>query len=270
MSKPKILIYANVYDTTVGQGIPYMNFFSKFGDVILISSEMDLEYWISQGDILALPGGMDMLSSKYGISPGWFSKNVNAHYEYLDENLLVPWLDTGKPIIGICRGMQVLNVYCGGTLHRHVEGHVQDDNKYWRYDRPDEMFTDFQKAPIYMINSFHHQAVRKVAPGFDVLGWSWAESDCPSLSSSEFSNHSFVKEKGRNTPVKSTHKYPMIPEIMKHSERPYIAFQYHPEEFNDTLAISLINNTLKDYAENTKKTSKEKPAATAGQKSYLG
>ena len=119
----KILIYANVFDTTVGQSISYMEFFSKFGEVILITSEMDMKKWINYGDILAVPGGMDLASYRYGEKPGFNSKLVNNHFEYLDNHLLAPWLLTGKPVIGICRGMQALNVALGGTLHRHVVDH---------------------------------------------------------------------------------------------------------------------------------------------------
>jgi len=141
MSKPKILIYGNVYDTAVGQSIAYMDFFSQFGDVIIVTSEMDLDWMIEIGDILALPGGMDVLNNK--AKPGFYAGKAHPHYEYLDENLLAPWLKTSKPIIGICRGMQVLNTRLGGTLHRHVIEHVQAD-KLDRSETPDLLFTSIK------------------------------------------------------------------------------------------------------------------------------
>src|SRR5688572_22952960 len=121
----KIALYANVYDTTVGQSISYMDFFSQFGEVILVTSESNINRIIEECDILAIPGGSDVLSLKHNIFPGFNATRANPHFEYLDEHLLKPWIETSKPIIAICRGIQVLNVAMGGTLYTDVLGHVQ-------------------------------------------------------------------------------------------------------------------------------------------------
>lgn len=254
MNKPIILLYTNVYDTTVGQGKAYMKFFSQFGDVLLVTSEMNLERMIELGDILALPGGQDINSDKYGARPGFMSKEINVHYEYLDKYLLSPWIETGKPIIGICRGMQALNVACGGTLHRHISGHVQSDDEFYRWSTPQKMYTcivDKGKNPLYpivQINTYHHQAVNKLAPGFQIIGWSEFADRDPAKKSAEFEAHSFYKEKDNSKKiVRNNTVKPMVPEIMEHTELPYIAFQYHPEETNCELAIMLINETLNNY-----------------------
>lgn len=257
---PRILIYGNVYETTVGQSIPYLEFFQKFGEVIIVTSEMDLDYWVQQGDILAVPGGQDVLSTRYNRKPGFRSKNVNGHYEWLDMKLLMPWLATGKPIIGICRGMQTLNVALGGSLHVHVEGHEQDQERHYRSERLQKMYTSFPKHEIYMINSFHHQAVKEIAPGFMVLGWGDVDDDCPSHSLSCFEGRGWdYISKSQDTCRKRSTDEPMLPEIMKHQTLPYVAFQYHPEEFNCPLAIQLIKLTLKEYAAAKEKTNNEAP-----------
>jgi anthranilate/para-aminobenzoate synthase component II len=258
-TKLKVLLYANVYETTVGQSITYMDFFSRVGDVILVTSEMDLEKWVKEGDVLALPGGADVLSSTYKSSPGFFAGKANPHYEYLDKVLLSSWLKTGKPIIGICRGLQVLNVACGGTLHTHVRGHIQNDDKYYRHDRPEEMYLADgileAKHNIYPINSFHHQAIKRLADGFEVLGWSEYEwNDRAALSTGNYQNYSYTKDKQKAFDVKSKELEPMIPELIRHTTKPYIAFQYHPEEFDCLLAITLIKRLLAQY-ETDKKTS---------------
>lgn len=253
MSKPTILLYCNVFDTTVGQSLPYMNFFSQFGDVVLVTSEMNLPKMIEFGDILAVPGGQDIYSDRYGAKPGFNSKNVNAHYEYLDRYLLLPWIETGKPIIGICRGMQALNVVCGGTLIRHINGHVQEDDLYWRYDTPQEMFTNIAGIAVANINSLHHQCVGKVAPGFDVRGWSDFAVRDRAKKQAEFKAIGYTITKNKDIIVRDQSPVPMVPEIMVHSTRPYVAFQYHPEEFNCPIAITLIEQTLKEYANKSKK-----------------
>lgn len=259
MKKPIILIYTNVFETTVGQGRAYMNFFSQFGDVLLVTSEMDIERMIALGDILALPGGQDLNSDRYGIKPGFMTKEINVQYEYLDKYLLKPWIETGKPIIGICRGMQALNVACGGTLHRHISGHVQDDT-HWRYDTPQKMFTLLETLtgihthPIVKINSYHHQAIDELAPDFVVLGWSEYGSGDRAANKAKFEAQRWYTVD--NKLKLSKYPFPMIPEIMEHTTRPYIAFQYHPEEFNCSLAIDLITETLHKY--DTQQHQKEK------------
>lgn len=268
MQQPIILLYCNVFDNTVGQSKAYMKFFSQFGDVVLVTSEMDLPRMIDLGHILAVPGGQDINSNRYGVKPGFNSKEINVHYEYLDEHLLLPWIETKKPIIGICRGMQALNVVCGGTLHRHIDGHVQDDDKYWRYDTPQMMYTGFTNKngqlthPVVPINSLHHQAVNKVAPGFKVLGWSDYEVFDKAKKKAEFSapRHYYRKKDGD---LVITDSLPMVPEIIEHETRPYIAFQYHPEEFNCEIAITLIESQLNYFYANTNKEKAEEEATTA-------
>lgn len=251
MKNPVILIYANVFDTSVGQTQAYMNFFSQFGDVVMVTSEMDLNRMIEFGDILALPGGMDLNPDRYGSKPGFEMKVINAHYEHLDRYLLLPWIETGKPIIGICRGMQALNVVCGGTLHRHIKGHVQDDNKYWRHDTPQLMYTELKNRkgeysyPILSINSLHHQCVNVVAPGFNIIGWSEFESNDQVRKITTFKGKKFTFDKSNSLLELASRA--MVPEIMVHETLPYVAFQYHPEEFDCPLAIKLIRETLDKY-----------------------
>ena len=121
MKLPKILLYSDSYGGRVGISEPYVNFFSQFGEVILVGPGNDLPFFIHHGDILAMPGGADIDSWRYHESPRTVGR-LNAHYEFLDEFLLMPWIKTGKPIIGICRGMQSLNVALGGSLHQDVYG----------------------------------------------------------------------------------------------------------------------------------------------------
>ena len=147
--------------------------------------------------------------------------------------------------------MQALNVVCGGTLQRHINDHVQDDNKYWRHDTPQTMYTSLKdrhgnyRLPLLSINSLHHQCVNRVAPGFEVIGWSEYAPGDPAKKKAEFKGERFTFEKSGKMTVQAAR--PMVPEIMRHETLPYIAFQYHPEEFNCTLAISLIEETISKY-----------------------
>jgi gamma-glutamyl-gamma-aminobutyrate hydrolase PuuD len=268
MNKRRIAIYCNVYDTVVGQNIAYMNFFSEFGEVCIVSSESDLARVIKEYDILALPGGRDVYSLSYGMSPGFNSHLTNSHYEYLDEKLLVPWLATGKPIIAICRGLQVLNVRMGGALHRHVSGHEQD-SKYARSSTLHNMYStnlhkwmplegvtlkDHNPIHQYDINSFHHQAISRLADGFEILGYGDSFVGCPSARSQYArTEHIWVQDKKGSTEyTKSNGKYFVQVELIAHKTLPYIGFQYHPEEMMDDLSLSLCREMLrKHYKDNS-------------------
>ena len=236
--KLKIALYANVTDGFVGQNLAYMNYFGQFGEVILVTSESDLTRILETCDILALPGGADVSPLTYKSLPGFFSNRNNPHYEHLDKYLLDPWLLTNKPIIGICRGLQVLNVHMGGTLHPHINGHVQDDKS--RSDTPEIMYCNIPKVPHrYPINSFHHQGIARLAEGFDVLGWGDLYKGCPSLRN-EKNIHWNTRYTIVDKKLTEVHDMPMVIELIVHNTKPYVACQYHPEDTMDELFTNLI------------------------------
>lgn len=251
--KLKILLYADCYGGRIGINNSYVSFFEQFGEVILVHAQNDVDFFIQHADVLALPGGADVDPARYHESPGAnMDARVNPQYEWLDLNLLARWIPTKKPIIGICRGLQTLNVSLGGSLHQHIVGHVGDEKR----DSLDfYLFSEIPGYNIYETNSYHHQGIKKLADGFDVLAWSTLSKNCPSLKQSQFFRHIYEKTKSGIKKVTTTIgvgvnakevvvRYHALPEIIQHRELPYLAFQYHPEEFNCELAIMLINKVL--------------------------
>ena len=77
-------------------------------------------------DVLLLPGGGDMHPRFYGRALNG-SEDLDEARDARELTLIDNFLCAGKPVIGICRGLQVLNVYFGGTLRQHIEGHSQID-----------------------------------------------------------------------------------------------------------------------------------------------
>ena len=78
-------------------------------------------------DALVLVGGGDVDPSSYGASPDPATSGVNPRRDDSERALLTAALDADLPVLAICRGMQVLNVHLGGTLHQHlpdVVGHT--------------------------------------------------------------------------------------------------------------------------------------------------
>jgi anthranilate/para-aminobenzoate synthase component II len=265
--RPKILLYADSYNGRVGTSDTYADFFSKFGEIILISPMNDLEFFIEHGDILAIPGGADVDPMRYGEHPQFLTGRSNTHYEYLDKFLLGPWIETGKPIIGICRGAQTLNVALGGNLIQHINGHVGGEH---RDKQEDIIYTNLELWPFHAVNSYHHQAIGELGNGLDVIGWGTIYKGCPSIKKDyrklllrkkyhkipfdalsperkkEVLKH-FKNGRPKSVWGWSEENYYAVPEIIKHVEKPYIAFQYHPEEFNCDLATELIGNMLLDF-----------------------
>ena len=84
--------------------------------------------------------------------------------------LIDDFLRVGRPVLGICHGLQVLNVYFGGTLRQHIEGHSQIDG----HDRLHPVCAEggllrTLYGPRFVVNSAHHQAVDTLGTGLEVL-----------------------------------------------------------------------------------------------------
>jgi putative glutamine amidotransferase len=124
-------------------------------------------------DGLLIPGGPDMAPSSYGRQPTSSLGPVAPELDALELDLVHAARSRGMPIIGICRGQQVLNVALGGTLHQHV------DHPQWDEDHPSQPVHDITIAAgthlhrtlgvgVARVNSGHHQAVDDVAPSLTV------------------------------------------------------------------------------------------------------
>ena len=94
----------------------------------------------------------------------------------METALLKKALESGKAVLGICRGIQFLNVYCGGTLWQDLPTQVPSDTAHHMsppYDRtvhqvsiiPDTMLHQILGCTELNVNSYHHQAIRKLGSG---------------------------------------------------------------------------------------------------------
>ena len=114
-------------------------------------------------DGLVLPGGTDIDPIRYGAEPHPELLIPEQERDDLEFGLLSAALDADIPVLGICRGIQVINVHQGGTLHQHVPEHG-------RFDLPVDA-TNHQVSfvegsilgelygPSFEVNSLHHQTV---------------------------------------------------------------------------------------------------------------
>jgi len=132
-------------------------------------------------DGLLLSGGGDIDPAAYGATRTPAVGGIDAARDRA-ELALAGWaLSEQKPFLGICRGLQILNVACGGSLYRDIAEHpgaqrhtFYPDFPFDRLSHPIEIAPESLLARIVGrtaldINSLHHQACRKIAAGLRVV-----------------------------------------------------------------------------------------------------
>lgn len=170
----------------------------NFVPIILSSTTDRLKELMDICDCFLLPGGDDMDSKYFNEENNPHNVLVDPKIDVLDYKVIEYALKHRKPILGICRGLQVLNVYFGGSLIQHIEDNSHKKN----YDDELELVEDSSLKGIlnekFIINSFHHQKIGRLGKGIKVEGLS----------------------KG-------------VIELITHEEYPIIATQYHIEKLKD-------------------------------------
>lgn len=129
---------------------------------------------------LLLTGGRDINPIYYGQEVHPETKTEPDCIDQLDFSLIQAFAKAKKPILGICRGAQIINVCFGGTLYQHLP-HIPElfcDHK--RTDAREKGVhqitwigeTDefYYKNQTISVNSLHHQGIKEIAPGFDAIG----------------------------------------------------------------------------------------------------
>lgn len=148
-------------------------------------SDINLTHYAQALDGLVLQGGNDVAPQHYGEEPlhaDWHGDPVRDLYEMA---LIRAFVAAGKPVFGICRGLQLLNVTYGGTLFQDIgtqRPEALDHRQLGRYEQhfhrvdfvPGSHLAGlFPGQASATTNSIHHQGVKDLAPGFVV------EALCP-------------------------------------------------------------------------------------------
>jgi len=171
-------------------------------------------------DALLLGGGVDVDPARYGtrlLEAG--NVEVDPERDELDFSLLDAALRDGRPVLGICRGIQVINVALGGTLVQDLGierpsevVHQNDGDEKARLDHrvailPGTRLASIAGAGQLAVNSRHHQAIASVAPGLAV---------------------SATAPDG-------------VPEAVESTREPWLmAVQWHPENLRDAASAGLF------------------------------
>jgi len=176
-------------------------------------------------DGLIVTGGKDVDPARYGQQPHTTTDTPRPERDAWEDALLTAAITRGLPFLGICRGLQVLNVALGGTLHQHlpdVIGSTRYNAGYGRFSENEvEVHAGtttgalLDDAAALVVHSYHHQAVDELAAGLVVS----ARSDDGTIQAVEVEGVPFG-----------------------------IAVQWHPEENADDLRLFAgLVEAAKDY-----------------------
>lgn len=176
----------------------YLNWLGEEGDLgIKFLSEKDNEII----GALILCGGADI--------------GVNERRDQFEKDLIQQALDRGLPILGVCRGMQILNHFFGGevtSMHPFVAAThsstllYEFDDDHADYTSQYHLVEDIVTMHKFQVNSRHHQFCSKIAPNFKVTHYSITD----------------------NSPMDEP-----VPEAIVDNERNILGVQWHPERRDD-------------------------------------
>lgn len=134
-----------------------------------VSDVHTLEQYISLCDGFILSGGGDVHPRFWGEPPITRLRRVNPVRDQFEVHLATRIIQTHKPVLGICRGCQVLNVAAGGTLWQDIGTGMSHEQNAPRSDPFHDIFIAADSrlavlgdAATARVNSFHHQAVNRL------------------------------------------------------------------------------------------------------------
>lgn len=151
--------------------------------VLPIGAPETAEVYIKGIDKLLLAGGQDVSPQLFGEEPDPKIGETNIQRDRFEASLVKEAIRQGKPIFTVCRGTQLLNVVLGGTLYQDLSQydkwtvkHVQQPTAPWIPTHSVRMKENTRLSrllePEFMVNSYHHQAIKDLAPELEAIAWS--------------------------------------------------------------------------------------------------
>lgn len=167
---------------------------------LILFNDENLEENLKMCDGFFLLGGDDIDPKYYGEDNSKnLSKEIDEYTDIIDKKIIEYAVKNKVPTIGICRGHQDLAAFLGGTLYQDISDanliHPSENKKHNVIKVCKTPLTD-RLPDEFLVNTFHHQAVKDVAPGFKVT----------------LVNHDVI-------------------EAMEHESLPIFSVQWHPERY---------------------------------------
>lgn len=153
-------------------------------DGVIRRGNVDIADIVSALDGLLLQGGADIDPRAYGEEPSATVGPIDVVRDRFELDLLRAFVAAGKPVFGICRGMQLINVAFGGSLHQdlcsdgvtafhHVHADAYDLHEHpLRIGAGTWLSALYDGATVGRVNSIHHQGVERLGQGLVAEAWS--------------------------------------------------------------------------------------------------
>lgn len=154
--------------------------------LVPVFNDLDsLRQLYEKADGLLLSGGGDISPSMYGAKTKAKLKNSSPIRDKQEEQLLLWSLEDNKPVLGICRGMEIINVCLGGTLHQNilealpdshnheVSAHQKDFSHIAHHLKlqPNTKLRNILSSSKIKTNALHHQAIDKLGKNLKVSAY---------------------------------------------------------------------------------------------------
>lgn len=158
-------LHLDLYFADYARGV-----YAAGGMPVHLPLDADPVEWVHHVDGLVLTGGADIDPTRYGHANT--ASQIEPERDHVEFSLYATALSDGIPVLGICRGLQLINVHHGGTLHQSVPEHS-------RYDiSPNEPSHDIAidagsmlhglYGAAHRVNSLHHQTADAIGEGLVV------------------------------------------------------------------------------------------------------
>jgi len=155
-------------ETTVG--FAYVRAVAENGGVPVVLPTVDderiLQRYLDTLDGLVLIGGDDIWPEAYGEKPHETVRPLTKERYDFERKLIARWLARGKPVLGVCLGMQFTNVVSGGTMIQDIPSEVGTKVNHKKYHRvqiePGSSLAKLLDTTEASVLSSHHQAVDKL------------------------------------------------------------------------------------------------------------
>lgn len=141
----------------------YLEYLNEF-ELVFLYPYLDTHAY-AQCDGFVVLGGDDVNPKRYN-EENYASSPVEEEIDELDLRVIDYAVKNNKPLFGICRGLQIINVYFNGTLKQHILNHDKDYHNILLV----EDYFNFPNNEV--VNTFHHQSIKKIGDGLKVIYYS--------------------------------------------------------------------------------------------------
>lgn len=194
--------WSNETQEYIRVGVQYTNQLQREDIIpIIIVDSPNLEDTLNMCDAFLIIGGDDIDPVCYGDNNDLgLSKDIHPVCDKVDKAIIEHGVKNKKPMFGICRGVQAITAFMGGTLvqdlkHENVSHPLVEDHKHY-IDKVNNFGVAKLLPDHFLINSWHHQAVKQAPQGFEII----------------FKNDETI-------------------EAIEHTTLPILGVQWHPERF---------------------------------------